>query len=325
MSGNQLSLFQEEAPTVRKVGPAPADEAMLALARSLPSHVRFGTSSWAFGGWAGLVYDRVASERTLATEGLRAYAGHPLFRTVSLDRTFYGPVSVDVLAGYAGAVAPGFEFVVKAHEWCTWSRFPDHPRYGAQRGSANPLYLDPGYALQTVIEPALAGLGHKLGVVLFQFPPQSLELLGQRRGFARDVARFFAGLPRGPRYAVEFRTHQLLCAPVLDVLRGYGVACAYSAHPAMPTLAHQRKQLEPHADAFIVVRWMLAPHYRYEHAKATFAPFDRLVEPDPRTRTAIADIIAVAEGRPVYVIVNNKAEGSAPLSIEQLARACAAR
>lgn len=316
----QLSLFDmPEAPPVMRVGPAPVEEAIRDLSRRLPPKLRLGTSSWTFNGWAGLVYNRESSARVLAYEGLSAYAQHPLFRTVSIDRTFYGPVPAETFRQYGALVPDEFEFVVKAHEWCTWARFPDHARYGASRGKANPFYLDAEYARREVIEPARVGLGPRLGVLLFQFPPQDLDTLGRRRGFVRDLEQFLAALPRGLRYSFEFRTHQLFCAEVIDVLRQYGATHTFSAHPAMHELHHQLRHVDPQRDAYTVIRWMLTRHYGYEEAKAAYAPFDRLVEPDVRARASILEIIRAAGDQPVYVLVNNKAEGSAPLSIERLA------
>jgi hypothetical protein len=54
----------------------------------------------------------------------------------------------------------------------------------------------------------------------------------------------------------------------------------------------------------------------------TYAPFDRLLEPDADSRRGILSLLhgAVGQGREAIVIVNNKAEGSAPLSVLQLAR-----
>jgi hypothetical protein len=51
MAPRQLDLFGAA------VGTDPARFARWAeLARQVPEHVRFGTSSWTFPGWAGLVY-----------------------------------------------------------------------------------------------------------------------------------------------------------------------------------------------------------------------------------------------------------------------------
>ena len=54
--------------------------------------MHLGTSSWTFPGWKGLVWDGHYSDTQLSKHGLAAYAQHPLFRTVTLDRTFYRPL-----------------------------------------------------------------------------------------------------------------------------------------------------------------------------------------------------------------------------------------
>jgi len=60
-------------------------------------------------------------------------------------------------------------------------------------------------------------------------------------------------------------------------------------------------------------------------AEPSHAPFDRLVDADPDTRNRIVKLIstALAADRDIYVIANNKAEGSAPLTLLELARAVA--
>jgi hypothetical protein len=66
---------------------------------------------------------------------------------------------------------------------------------------------------------------------------------------------------------------------------------------------------------------MLHAGLRYEQAAQRFAPFSQLTMEDRLSRTAIARLVrsAVAMGRESTVIVNNKAEGSAPLSVVALA------
>jgi hypothetical protein len=80
------------------------------------------------------------------------------------------------------------------------------------------------------------------------------------------------------------------------------------------------------AQPALVVRWMLGHGRGYEEARELYAPFDRLAAPDPESRESIAALLrrAVRAGKEGVVIVNNKAEGSSPLSIVELARAVAA-
>ena len=75
----------------------------------------------------------------------------------------------------------------------------------------------------------------------------------------------------------------------------------------------------------LVCRWNLhRKHgaYGYDDAKKVYQPFNELVDPDPATRNMLAQIIArIAEaGFTAHVTINNKAEGSAPLSVVELAK-----
>ena len=76
------------------------------LAAQLPSTLHLGTSSWSFPGWRGIVWNAHASEATLARDGLRAYANHPLFRTVGIDKTYYRPVAREEFAVFGRHIVP---------------------------------------------------------------------------------------------------------------------------------------------------------------------------------------------------------------------------
>ncbi len=76
----------------------------------------------------------------------------------------------------------------------------------------------------------------------------------------------------------------------------------------------------------LVCRWNLNLRhgaYGYEDARDRYSPFDKLVDPDPDTRAALARVIAgtVGAGQPAFVTLSNKAEGSAPRSVAALAEA----
>jgi len=60
----------------------------------------------------------------------------------------------------------------------------------------------------------------------------------------------------------------------------------------------------------------------YANAGARFAPFDRIREPDKLNRDRIAAMVrtSLSCGRDVYVIAANNAEGSAPLTLLELAK-----
>lgn len=304
----QQNLFGAPPPPPEKtVGPVAVADELQALADRLSPRIRLGTSSWSFPGWEGIVYDRKASTTVLARRGLEAYARHPLLRAVGIDRTYYAPVEAKVFAEYAAAVPDDFRFLVKAWSACT--------------SPQEPTFLDPAFAREEVVAPFVEGLGTKAGVLLFQFPPVGDALAGAPGPFATALHRFFEQLPQGVPYAVELRDTSLLGRPYLDALRDVGVGHCVNVHPRMPAAAEQ-EALVGEATGPLVARWMLHSGLRYEQAKERYEPFDKLVDEDPQSRStlAAAALRHAKAGHDVLIVANNKAEGSAPLSLFRLAK-----
>lgn len=319
MSG-QLNLFG--LPAAPPPQPAAVSAELSAIGQHLPPLLRFGTSSWAYPGWKGLVYRDAEDERSLAREGLRAYSQHPLLRAVGVDRTHYAPLPADEFATLAAQVPDAFRFLVKAHDHLTLARFPNHARYGAQAGRINPRFLDAAYATDAVVRPFVEGLGRKAGPLLFQFAPQDLADLGGAVGFAERLYRFLSALPRGPCYAVEVRNTALLTPVYADALHAVRACPCLLAWPGMPDLAAQAHAVRVEQAPALVLRWMLHQGHTYEQVGRDWAPFDQIHDEDPDVRDVVArlSLAAIRRGRPALVIINNNAEGCAPRSIARLAR-----
>ena len=311
---DQPSLFPEDRPPPPLLQRGEA----AALAAELPVPLRLGTSSWTFPGWSGLVYPaRIRpSEASLAKRGLAEYARAPLLRTVGLDRAFYRPPTAEQCRDLAAQAGPGFRFLVKA------SRSLTH------RGSGDDRFLDASYARDAVVAPLVEGFGAALGTLLFQFPQMHLDR-ATAEAFRRDLDRFLSQLPTGLPYAVEVRDAALLDERLAARLAGRGVAFGHALHPSMPSLSEQRRRLGCGIDAVTapaVLRWLLRREHTYEGAKALYAPFDALREPEPATRREVAAwcLSQCRSGRETFVIANNKAEGAAPLTLLELARSIVA-
>lgn len=321
------------------VAPAAFEDAVTRLGRRLPQNVFLGTSSWSFPGWERLVYGGSYTEAQLARAGLRAYAAHPVLRAVGIDRGFYQPLPSAAYARYASEVPDHFRFLVKAPALLTSAVVR---AAGGATGAANPAFLDPAVARDTFVEPALEGLGAKCGPLVFQFSPLPRELFRSppaAHALIERLGGFFGALPpaaagRTPVYAVELRDPELLTPRFVRMLRACGIRLCIGVHARMPAASRQAAALRL-LDAEqtegtqwtlagpLVVRWSLQAGFRYDEARSRYAPFDRLIDPDIVTRGALAHLIHVAQrsGQPAFVIVNNKAEGSAPLSCLELARA----
>jgi uncharacterized protein YecE (DUF72 family) len=148
------------------------------------------------------------------------------------------------------------------------------------------------------------------------------------------IAAFMTMMARGSAagdalLAVEVRDPELCTAEMAAALRDAGALPCLAIHARMPPAAVQATTLGLDWDACpwpLVARWNLHAGRAYEEARADYFPFDRLVEEDEPTRTAVASLAAraAARGREVFVTINNKAEGSAPLSVLRLAEAITA-
>ena len=325
---SQLSLFGD----ADAVDPAGVTDDVRRLGRSLPAAIHLGTSSWSFPGWTGLVFaprnGKPATEQVLARHGLPAYAAHPLLRTVSLDRTFYAPLTREEFAAYAAQVPEAFRFVVKAP-----AAFTDAVLRKPGSGEAardNPTFLDAAAAAATFVEPAVAGLGPKAGPLVFQFPPLGRRLTSDVPRTTARIAAFMAVLrgrmPRSVTLAVEVRDPELACSSFAAGLRDSGAVPCLAVHARMPPVAEQAAAFGVDRDDChvpLVARWNLHAGHRYEEAKQAYFPFNRLIQEDPPTRTILASLAAraAAHGRDVFITINNKAEGSAPCSVEKLAAA----
>ncbi|WP_241299839.1 DUF72 domain-containing protein [Burkholderia stabilis] len=316
----------------RGVPPAPIAADVADAAAGLPPNVRLGTSSWYFPGWNGIVYDGDFAQTKLSREGLEAYGAHPLLRSVSLDRSFYGPLSVADYLRYAQQVPDDFRFVVKAPASVTDAVV--RGRRGEPSG-LNPTFLDAQLATREFVQPCLEGLGRKAGVLVFQFSPLPDQLLADPAALIDRLTAFFAALPPlppeadNPRYAIEIRDASLLTPRFIRALASLGVRYCVGLHARMPDPLRQAAALallDGDAPGPLIVRWSLHGGFKYEQAKAKYEPFDKLVDEDPATRSALAELAAryALAGQPVIITINNKAEGSAPLSCIALAREIAA-
>jgi uncharacterized protein YecE (DUF72 family) len=316
---------------LRQVRPAPWPTELADLAARLPERLHLGTSSWSFPGWDGLVWEGEYTESMLARRGLATYAQHPLMRAVSLDRAFYQPLTVAQYAGYAEQVPPDFRFVVKAPSVVADALVR---REDGQGMRANTGFLDPGLAWSAFVEPALQGLGARAGALVFQLSPLAPAMLGRMPHCIERLQAMLAALPplaqlraQAPDLviAVEVRNAEWLTPAFAEALRAGGATYCLGGHAKLPPIAEQLPVLRALWPGPMVCRWnlnRLHGAYGYEDAKALYLPFDKLVDPDLETRTALARVAraTTAAGHHAYLTIGNKAEGSAPLTVEAMAR-----
>jgi uncharacterized protein YecE (DUF72 family) len=283
--------------------------------------VRFGASSWNYPGWKGLVYHRDYEGRGASARMLEEYARFPLFRTVGIDSSFYAPPAEDVLAAYAERLPPGFPCVSKVWNQLTVQTF-SKAQDKARAGKTNPDFLNPDLFLEAVYEPYRVHFADHAGPFVFEF-----QTIGRRSGvtpeeFSTRLDEFFSALPREGMYAVEIRNEEFLTPMYFAVLREHGVAHVFNSWTRMPPIGDQLDLPGSLSGPFIVARALLQQGRTYDEAVDAFAPYDRIQDPSPPLRHDLLRLIetAVRTRIPAYLLVNNRAEGSAPLTVAEVLR-----
>ena len=300
------------APQLDLFGGGLDTSADAARAQKLPAPLKLGTSSWTFRGWAGLVYAGNPSQEDLTAHGLSEYARHPLFRTVGIDRSFYAPLTEEQLGQYASQLPEGFRCVVKASNAVSAAVDP-------RTRAPNPGFLDAALFIANELQPLRAAFYPFVGPVVFQLSPMRGNEVPQH--FAEKLDRFFRQLPTDFGYAVELRNPELLSSAYFQVLSKHRVAHCFNAWEGMPSIGEQLDLPGALTSRFVVARLSLSPGLGgYEEAKSRFAPFDKIVVEQAAIRAeAVRLALATLDsGRQLFLTVNNKLEGSSPLTVRAI-------
>ncbi len=304
----QIGLFLDAPAPL----PLPHLEADRRLAARLAPRILLGPSTWTFPGWAGLVYPPGTAREELVDHGLEQASRYPLFRTVGIDRSHYAPLTDDELRAYAEQLPPGYPCVMKAWNALTIPTL--------QGGAPNPAFLDPGVCEQRVLLPAARAFADHVGAIVFQFPPLSPQDLPHPDAFAARLDAFLGALPTAFPYAVEIRNRDLLRPGYLEVLARHRTAHVINLWERMPEVSRQLAIPGILTAPHVVCRLSIPPGNRYDDQKRKFAPFDKIVAPNEAMRAAVAELARAcgAPQRTLFITVNNKVEGSSPLTIRAL-------
>jgi uncharacterized protein YecE (DUF72 family) len=153
-----------------------------------------GTSGFAYQEWKGTFYPEDLS----ADRMLEHYAG--TLPSVEINYTFRRLPAVATLEKWRGQVPDDFRITLKAHQRIT------HFKRLADCDEDVREFLDRARVL-----------GERLGVVLFQLPP---NFVFERERFEQ----FLGALPPVAKYAFEFRNPSWNAAEVSELLEKHGVA-----------------------------------------------------------------------------------------------------
>src|SRR5918998_4180080 len=290
------------------------------LSTRIPSTVKFGTSTWNYPGWQGLVYHKDYGSKGAAAKMLAEYAAFPLFHTVGIDSSYYAPPPEDVLRGYAERLPSGFPCISKV-----WSQITIHTFTKAQdparAGKVNPDFLNPDLFVDEIYQPYQRHFLENTGPFVFEFQTLAKSSGIDAEVFATRLDEFFSALPRDGQYAVELRNDEFLTPMYFAVLREHGVAHVFNSWTRMPPIGHQLDLPGAISGPFILARALLRPGRTYDEAVGSLPPYGPIREPNPQLRRDLVRLVETARRTriPAYLLVNNRAEGSAPLTIAAIA------
>ncbi|HEX7024602.1 MAG TPA: DUF72 domain-containing protein, partial [Gemmatimonadales bacterium] len=194
-------------------------------------------------------------------------------------------------------------------------------------GEPNPDFLNADLFLREVFEPSRLHFAGHAGPFVFEFQAIARTDKVVPDQFAGMLDGFFARLPREGRYAVEVRNPEFLTPAYFAVLREHDVGHVFNSWTRMPSIGVQLDLPGSVPASFLVARALLRPGRWYADAVDAFAPYDRIRDPNPELRNDLVRLVETAEKLriPAYLIVNNRAEGSAPLTITAVVGMLAAR
>jgi uncharacterized protein YecE (DUF72 family) len=224
-----------------------------------------GTSGWSYKHWRGPFYPSGMSK---GAEQLRFYAER--FDTVEVNGTFYRLIEVETFRRWREATPAGFVFACKGSRYLTHMKRLKDPEQGALR-----------------FFERVEALKGKLGPIVFQLP-------GRFQPDRERLTGFLQALPKGHRYAFEFRDPRWFEPDIVQMLARHKAAlCLYE-------FAGQEAPLEVTAD-FVYIR-LHGPEGPYQGSYG-----------DAALRTWAKRIRAWAQaGRDVYCYFDNDDRAFAP-------------
>ncbi len=238
-------------------------------------NLHIGTSGFYYDHWIGKCYPETISKRDLLHYFVQK------FKTVEINSTFYHLPRQSTIAHWLEVSPDDFLFTLKANRSITHIK----------------KLKDAGKEVRTFIH-LIKPMKEKLGVILFQLPP-SLKL---------DIGlldNFLSGLPKGYRYALEFRHASWMDQVVFDLLALHSVGFCINDFG--------KKQTPRIVTAPFVYLRMHGPGGRYngkydkEQIAALCAAIKRFV----------------ADGKEVFCYFNNDMEGYAWENAQELIVLCA--
>lgn len=279
------------------------------------SKIYFGTCSWKYDSWEGIVYSK-----SKGINMLEEYSKQ--FNSVEIDQWFWSlhavnkislPKESDVKL-YSESVPDDFRFTIKIPNSITLTHF--YRKNKSEELKANPHFLSPD--LFDEFLSTLKPMKNKIGVLMFQFEYLNKEKMSSQIEFMERFEAFLQNIKTDYKLGIEIRNPNYLNKKYFEFLKTNNLSMVFLQGYYMPPVWEVFKIAKDFLISPVVIR-LHGPDRSGIEAK-TGNVWNQIVEPKDDELPKIAELIHYLSEKQndVYVNVNNHYEGSAPLTIRKL-------
>jgi len=277
--------------------------------------IRFGTCSWKYDSWQGIVYTENARDNYLSEYALK-------YPTVEIDQWFWSLFGTDkvslpvenIVREYTDSVPADFKFSIKVPNSITLTHF-------YRKSKTDPLEPNPYFLSNSLMNDFIDTLTYmhpKIGVLMFQFEYLNKQKMASLDEFLNKFGAFIQDCPGDFNYGIEIRNPNYLKPSYFNLLNTYNLGHVFLQGYFMPPITDIYLNFRTYIQEYTVIR--LHGPDRSNIEKKGKGIWDSIIEPKDNELAKITKIIQELDDKnlDIYVNVNNHYEGSAPLTIERL-------
>jgi uncharacterized protein YecE (DUF72 family) len=278
--------------------------------------IRFGTCSWKYDAWRGIIY----SDKKKINY-LKEYAEH--FSTVEIDQWFWSlfPSSKVVLPDrhtvfqYKQSIPDDFLFTIKVPNSITLTHFYN-------RNKKEPLVTNPYFLSVKLFEEfldVLRPIENNIGCLILQFEYLNKQKINSISDFQGKIFDFKSKLPDNlPPIGIETRNPNYLKNSYFEFFESQNISHVFLEGYYMPPVTQLYSKFENHINNYSVLR--LHGPDRTGIEKLAGDDWSKIYINRDKEINSIVEMIKQFQIKEVdlFVNVNNHFEGSAPLTIERI-------
>ncbi len=277
-------------------------------------HLHFGTCSWKYESWKGLIYP-LESQFNFLEE----YSKH--YDTVEIDQWFWSlfgdkiklPARKDVLE-YSNSVPDNFRFTIKIPNSITLTH-----HYRKDKSAElipNHFFLSPELFQEFI--SLITELLPKVGMLMFQFEYLNKQKMKSQIEFLSRLKNFFQTIETDLSLAIELRNPNYLNELYFEFLDEMKVYNVFLQGYYMPPIWEIYNKFGHYIRDKVVLR-LHGPN-REDIEERSSGIWNKIISPKDDELKHIVEILQDLEKRKIetYINVNNHYEGSAPLTIARI-------